>query len=581
LPKLGGATIAIVDELDKLDPSSSAMIPPQAEGYLSANHIWNARDRRIHLFGGRNEFVAFQIVLGAANVQPLLMFEPGFNADTTFRRYGTVAAKGRRLPDPLASLSLKHNELRNQSRQSLHCEIYIPHDANPGEHSGVLTLQSNDEKIEFAVTLTVWDFTLPDALSFLPEMNAYGLPASERGYYRLSHRNRTFVNVVPYSQSGKVADGWAPVWKNGRFDWSAWDERFGPYFSGTAFADLPRKGVPLPAFYLPMHENWPMPMEGNYNGDYWADRAFPKHYLQALVEASRQFAEHLSARAWNKTLFLGFLNNKVDFKKNGWSRGSSPWTLDEPSSFQDYWALRYFGSAFHEGWKQARGTAKLVFRADISRPMWQRDSLDGLLDYNVVSGEFRRYRRMVLDRKRDQGQVLLEYGAPNAVEDSNVHGAAWCVDAWSLGADGVVPWLTIGTDDAWTAAETTCLFYPPRGGESDPTPSVRLKSYLRGEQDVEYLTLLAEVLKEPRWAIGDAARKALKLRGERRGTGFTGGEDAGIVTYDSLRPQDLWALRMQIGETLSQAKPAPRTRLVDFRTPPRDPANLPNRFVGP
>ena len=60
-----------------------------------------------------------------------------------------------------------------------------------------------------------------------------------------------------------------------------------------------------------------------------------------------------AAKHWNETLFQGFLNNKNNFKANGWSRGSSPWLLDEPASFQDFWALRYFARAFHEGINQA------------------------------------------------------------------------------------------------------------------------------------------------------------------------------------------------------------------------------------
>ena len=136
--------------------------------------------------------------------------------------------------------------------------------------------------------------------------------------------------------------------------------------TARAFADLPRKGVPLECFYLPLHENWPMPMEGNYNEDYWADRAFPARYRDNLVKASRLFAEHAEEKRWHGPLFHFFLNGKHDFKKNGWSRGSSPWLLDEPASFQDYWALRYFGSAFHEGVRQSGSKARMLFRADIS-----------------------------------------------------------------------------------------------------------------------------------------------------------------------------------------------------------------------
>src|SRR5262249_21382826 len=159
-------------------------------------------------------------------------------------------------------------------------------------------------------------------------------------------------------------------------------------------------------FYLPLHENWPSPIEGNYNGSYWADRAFPDSYRRAFVAASRGMAEHFRVRGWTDTLFQCLLNNKVDYKRSGWSRGSSPRLIDELDSYQAFWALRYFARASHEGINQADGSAdshasrpRMVFRADISRPQWRRDSLDGLLDYHVVGGAVRRYPRPVFDRK--------------------------------------------------------------------------------------------------------------------------------------------------------------------------------------
>src|SRR5262249_19061951 len=177
------------------------------------------------------------------------------------------------------------------------------------------------------------------------------------------------------------------------------------------------------------------------------------------------------------------------FKENGWSRGSSPWLLDEPASFQDYWALRYFARAFHEGINQARDAAKgpssssatdrgirssqssrpegprLVFRADVSRPQWRRDSLDGLLDCHVVGSAMRSYPRLVFERKRAYGEIVFEYGTTNPIEESNVQPVAWCLDAYSLGADGVIPWQTVGTEDSWKRADELALFYPdPNSG---------------------------------------------------------------------------------------------------------------------
>ena len=51
----------------------------------------------------------------------------------------------------------------------------------------------------------------------------------------------------------------------------------------------------------------------------------------------------------------------------------------------------------------------------------------------------RKYPRLVFERKRPLGEIVLEYGSTNSVEGSNVQPVGWCLDAWSLGADGVYP----------------------------------------------------------------------------------------------------------------------------------------------
>jgi hypothetical protein len=589
LPRLGEAEVAILDELDKVQPVTGEMIPKQPDGYLAANHLWSAKEKRIRLHAARNEFVGFQVLLRGKiqGVRPRLTF-PGAEAAkirVEWGNYHHVLSKKGPLPDPIVPLSgpvsvpSASESIEGQNSLGLHAEVYVPHEVKPGDYKGRLTLDAGGQTLALDVLLRVWDFTLPDYLSFLPEMNCYGLPANERAYYRLAHRHRTALNRVPYSQKGTVSDGCAPGWDGRTLDWSAWDRRFGPYLDGSAFVDLPRRGVPLECFYLPLHENWPTTMADNYNGSYWADRAFPASYRRNFVEVSRQTAAHFEAKKWHETLFHVFLNNKVDFKRNGWSRGSSPWLLDEPASFQDYWALRYFGKAFHEGRNQAPGRAKLVFRCDISRPEWQRDVFDGLLDYNVVGGAMRRYHRLVFDRKEANGEVTVEYAGSNAIEDANMQPVGWSIDSWSLGSDGVLPWQTVGNGDSWRRADPLALFYPGRGrNEPEVVPSIRLKAYRRGQQDVEYLTLLGQVKNEPRWALGQRVREALRLAAERKDTGFVG-EDAGVIQFTQLKPQDVWALRVRIGQVLSDAAPFPKRRLHDLRPPVRNPENLSRGYV--
>ncbi|HUT88481.1 MAG TPA: DNRLRE domain-containing protein, partial [Thermoguttaceae bacterium] len=594
LPAFGGAQVAILDPLDKVQPLTGKMIPVQAPGYLAANHLWNADGKQIRLAAARNEFVAFQILLDGPvrGVRPSLMFDgesKGIRA--RFGRFRYVASDLGPLADPVVPLSgpvdvpSPDEDIPGLARGSLLCEVYVPHYATAGAHQGTLQLRTGSEALKIDVVLWVWDFTLPDVLSFLPEMNCYGLPENERDYYRLAHSHRTVLNRLPYSQRGTVADGCAPAWDGKKLDWSAWDRRFGPYLDGSAFADLPRSRVPLECFYLPLHENWPSRIEDHYNGSYWADQAFDAAYREAFVEVARQMAEHFESRGWHGTVFQCYLNNKSSFKRNGWSRGSSPWILDEPANFQDYWALRWFGEAFHEGVLGALGRsgggAKLCFRGDVSRPQWQRDALDHVLDYNVVGGRaFRQYHRTVIDRKERFGQIVVDYGSANAVDQSNMQPVGWCLDSWTLGSDGVVPWQTIGNDGSWQRADRLSLFYPGRVvGEEGPVPSIRLKAFRRGQQDAEYLTLLAQALGEPRRSLGQAARRELDLAAQERGTGVTDAEDAGAMHYAALLPQDAWALRVRIGRAISEHHPEPKRQLVDLRTPRRDPAAAPPGYV--
>lgn len=578
LPKLAGAEVAIIDMLDKVHPLSGALTPAEPDSYLLGNHLWSSAPPQIRLAAGRNEFVGFQIVLRGqvADVQPAVQFADPRVARARFFRYANVSTRRGPLPDPLPpltggfSMPDRRSPLAGQTSGSLLCELYVPHDAPAGEQRGALTLRAAGQTLEIPLRLAVWNFTLPDELSFLPEMNCYDLPAQERDYYRMAHEHRTVLNRVPYYQSGQVAAGCAPEWDGRRLDWQAWDRRFGQYFDGTAFRDLPRAGVPIECWYLPIHENWPTAIEPHYNGDYWADRAFTPDYRRALVEAARQFAAHLEERHWRGTLFHLFFNGKHDFKERGWSRGSSPWLLDEPANFQDYWALRYFGQALREGAAAAAGQSRLLFRCDISRPQWQRDALDDVLDYNVVGASaFRQYRALVLERKRRLGQRVIEYGTAAAIEHSALQPVAWAIDSWSLGSDGILPWQTLGTANSWNVADELSLFYPPRAGSGPPVASLRLKAFRRGQQDVEYLTLWAQSAGQPRWAVAEQLRRKLSLRGRTDDSGSVGGEDAGRLDFQRIRSGDLHALRTQIGAALSALAPPPRRRLVEWPAPRR------------
>lgn len=563
----------ILDPLDSWLPASQRIVPSQSATYLEQNHLWDARARQITLHAARGAWCGFQLSSQRPvnDVECRLEWEDAIvrmpGAQTECSRYGLIPAQSEPVPDPLIPLAQRPTRStwmlgqKNGSAdisQSWLLESYCPKQANPGKYRGKLILQRSSERIEIEITLHIHDVVIPDRLSFLPEMNCYDLPENDMAYYRLGNRHRVVLNRLPYFQNGRLAVDRCPKWRDGRMDWREYDAHYNDLLSGRLFADLPRGPVPIECFYLPLHENWPSPMEGNYRGGYWADKAFPESYRQAFVSAVEQCGDHFQSKGWTETLVHVYLNNKVDFKRKGWSRGSSPWLLDEPANFQDYWALNYFARAAKEGRirserKDSGNAARLLFRADISRPQWQRDTLDGLMDYGVISfSAFNEFRHLVLERKFQDKQTIVVYGSSNPIGTSNCMAVAWSWDAWCRGADGIVPWQSIGNANSWKQPDELALFYPhPENEKAEPIPSIRLKAYCYGQQDAELLAQLAAKEGVNRYAFGEWLWPQLQLKNTSRTQGDYN-EPAAWNDYSHVNSQRMHWLRVAWLEILAK-----------------------------
>ncbi|XZE44493.1 hypothetical protein SH467x_004102 [Pirellulaceae bacterium SH467] len=555
---LGRSRLTWVHPLDQFVAPTAELIPNQRADYLAKNIFWDAAQGVISLDGCRSDWVGAQLVVRTP-VAPKLRWKTPLPDGWRFELYQVeyIPSGGRWLPDPLlpietstasgTEVSLPTSE-RSPDLGAWLLELYIPDGEKPGKREMKLEVESDGSPKALTVAIHVRSAQTPKELRFLPEMNCYDLPANELDYYRMAHRHRVVLNRVPYFQNGRMASGLAPDVASTGWDWSRWDARFEKYFTGEAFSDLPRGKVPMDCFYLPMHENWPLPINEHYNGSYWADEAFTEDYRAAWVKAVQACEAHILEKGWKETRFHVFLNNKVDFKKRGWSRGSSPWLLDEPANFQDYLALRYFGRAFADGLSTSVRDSNLFYRCDVSRPQWQRTTLDGLMRYNVVSQTaFRQYRRLVLDRKCIDDQLVMIYGSANPLGTNNVQTLAWAWDSWLRGGDGILPWQTIGTAKSWEVPDECSLFYPGRPGEkanaNEPIPSVRLKAYCYAQQDVERLQAAlareqskGDISMIDRYRWGEAILQVLPLASRRAEIGgYT--EDAGWSDYGAISPE--------------------------------------------
>jgi hypothetical protein len=481
-------------------------------------------------------------------------------------------------PDGLEIEMFALPKVENQLDPAVPVELWDPKTLNLSPNAPVLTgidiyatktLRPGDYQIQFqsrgkstSITLHVWDFQLPDRMSFIPQMNCYGLPEIERSYYQLCHQHRTTLNSLRYGWTGKVSQDAVPKKKlDGSWDWTEWDRKWGPLLDGTAFANSRRGPVPIEAFYLPINENWPMDHEKHFRGGYWIEDAYGDEYWGEFRSIVRAFASHFEERNYRNTLFEFYLNNKVYFKEQRggrWDGCSAPWVFDEPVNTQDFWALRKFGIEFWKGVENVAGP-RFGYRVDISRPQWQRDLLDGVSSVEIVSGSLRQYQSRIIERAEKYNNLVYMYGAANSFEQSNKTNIAWCVETWARGADGVVPWQSMGTKDSWKKLDPLSVIYPTEFGA---VPSLRLKSFRDGQQLVEYLEAYRLKTGLSRTEMGRMLLQDFGLSGQ---TVKLSEEDAGSVRFGAQDLERLEKLKWFLGEYLHKHAPSQASTTVTLK----------------
>jgi hypothetical protein len=175
----------------------------------------------------------------------------------------------------------------------------------------------------------------------------------------------------------------------------------------------------------------------------------------------------------------------------------------------------------------------------------------------------------VIGRNRRDGKLTYMYGSVSKLGQPLAINAAWCVETWSLGADGVVPWQTIGKKDSLSKPDDLAVLYP---GSEGPLPSLRLKAFRAGQQLAEYLAIYAAASGQDRDTVGAAV---LALPGLRAGTIKTYADDAGSSAFGGEAGRSVAELRLRLGTWLDAQAPAPRARWHDPRPARPDPAKVP------
>lgn len=534
------ATVWALDDTDKVHPITGAPI--------SANSVWSASDETIRLQAGRNEFVAFQVVIqkGAkdihkifVNATDLIGSRERISADKNIRLFKELYLQldGAWYPDalvPLEIAGLTPFELPDpkgplgaaQKTQTIWVDVYVPHDLLPDTYRGQIKVlhRATNHLATLEVALEVGDFTLPDEMGLDVDLMNYGFLNIERGwpdlvmdsprhhaieksFFRMAHEHRTTFAIVSYNHDGSIPPGAKPLLAGAGdsirvADWSSWDARYGPVLSGEAFQDLPRRGQPVNHFFLPYNLMWPSDIRNWRKPEYRAEH----------LRVSEEFRKHLAAKGWTTPQYQIYYNHKEGY-------GFFPWNLDEPTRPADLEALEYLGKTIQEGFPK-NSPVHVALRLDIGHFHCEnvkdcrhpRDTsrqvvqpLGPLVDlWNIGSPHY--WANLPEVRKlKAQGKTLYFYNGTTPVPAALLDAVTWGWQGYKYEADGICFWNA--TD--WTDWDTDALpadpytnaggrykgfsmvFYPgSKFGFDGPIASMRLKAMRRGLQDYEYLRLI-------------------------------------------------------------------------------------------
>lgn len=522
--KLGNVTVTAgpPDERRGADEDVSTIAGP----------IWDGQQVRLSVLRGERAACMLFLQRGDGDWPDINLSTEGNLRGHTFLAH--YMRDGRLLPAacvPVSDGSLDGSESSAGPATSLRqllIEFDVPDTVSPGVHRQAIKLSSsNGHRLEIPVAIAVHSEALPTKDWFVLSLNTYGSPArvvgkdpatpegisAEHAYHALARRHHAVLMPLGYSHSGSVEPGYAPT-TDGEgttrrvTDWSLWDKRFGPLLDGRTFREAGLPDTPLEHLYLPFHEAWPEDIRTRYRfqpstADYPAlfiehamkagpiEQMFPPEYAEGVRRVVKDFADHFAQMGWRNTRFHFFLNNKYFYRNPAdGGRGTSWWLLDEPMDRDDWLALRYYGRILREA-LGGRPDTGIIFRADVSRPQWQRDYLDGLADLLVLGGELYLRPHLMRRLREEQNMSLWHYGSAPSVGQPLSECEAWPVQAFFAGADGIVPWESLGRREHYERAEETALILPGRTPDSLPVATLRLKALERGVVTVEYLKLLA------------------------------------------------------------------------------------------
>lgn len=509
----GEVRVWAVDDMVRIDPQTGrvfegnpTVLRDGVQGdYRKGNAVFSADDRTVRLSAGRNEVVAFQVIVeGRADAVDVVagpLAGPGGAriAAGQFGLYrqwyiwvdaalGNQQAKGCMLPlgpgwypeiaipmdtpkvgrgfsIPSADFHDPSGAKRpKQTNQAVWVDLHVPADATAGEYDGRITVRADGATHALAIKLTVWDFVIPSTMQMHAELMTYGTMVRQPdaavmlAYFRLAHEHRT---VISDSKARPPYDGQ-------RFDWKAFDARLGPLFDGSGLTDGPCAGGAIGYWTLPIEfsvdrtvdksvswvfRDWPVVATKTASG---FGVVFGEVFAKQVGAAIRRYHRHFVENRWTDTHLYVWQN-----------------CLDEP-------ALHKTGRALAAGREQVKAiydTARLVGALGIGQVSYKLDIGSGFVNNKLdLDGDGKRRGaydvasylgpvvdlwsisglRIVMDALKPalaaHGSRAVFYNgyhprvAGNTIHSELLGFRQWAVAAWRSGLRGWADWEFTKTD---------------------------------------------------------------------------------------------------------------------------------------
>lgn len=373
--------------------------------------------------------------------------------------------------------------------QPLWIDVSVPRDAPAGEYRGVFHVKASGAKAETPVTLTVWDFALPDGPTHRNHFGGFSGVARLFGVERNSERFRQIEQrycqaMAEHRLNPPIPSHLLPeVQKDG------------------SLAITPERHQALKKFLEELHVT---------------DFEIPRSPFGQLPHSTQRPDYNTIAPEQRERAQRYYRQYYEYLKKNGWERRAYVYLLDEPNLKENYEQVLTLGQLVHEAAPQLR--LLVVEQTYKQEPTWP--DMDPAIDIWCPLWAF--IDRDSIRAKIAQGDEVWSYTAlvqrtpsyhPQYAQFKGKDPPHWHID-WPLlvyrvptwinrqyGITGLLYWSTVTTViDPWLNPAFAhprhyngggFLFYPGAAcGIDGPVASIRLKNIRDGMEDYEYFALL-------------------------------------------------------------------------------------------